>query len=110
MRNQVYILNAIPGACVPNKGCALDLAPISWGLFRRSVEDKQALSAIGHEDTARLISEMSGCDISCNRISVPTFDSGDEHLIVLYKGPRLPEGVTTLPEGASLQPYSLLVV
>lgn len=58
-------------------------------------------SAIGHVDTARIVSDMLGREIPANRITV-SLGLFDECIVAQYTGPRLPEGATTLPEGASL--------
>jgi len=58
-------------------------------------------SIVGHADTARVFSAMLERDIAPNRESVKL----KPHQILLvgqYVGPRLPEGATELPEGASI--------
>jgi len=57
-------------------------------------------SAVGHADTAAVFSSLLEREVPCNRISVsdPT-----KMLIGQYSGPRLPEGCSTLPEGATIQ-------
>ena len=50
-------------------------------------------SAVGHADTARILG------VEPNRISV-SLKRGDVAYVAQYYGPRLPEGCTTLPEGA----------
>jgi hypothetical protein len=49
-------------------------------------------SAIGHEDTAKVLR------VKCNRQSV-TLKIGDTAYVAQLVGGRLPEGSTTLPEG-----------
>jgi len=72
-------------------------------------EDKDILiSAIGHEDTARIISNLLGEDIKPNRISVKLTPQ-DYAIIAQYTGPRLPEGSTKLPEGAEIKFYMVLL-
>lgn len=59
-------------------------------------------SCIGHPDTATLFSTLLGIELPVNRISVKLVD--DTRLLVgQYTGPRLPEGCTTLPDGASIE-------
>jgi len=72
---------------------------ISADEARRLVrEASQMVSAIGHADTARVISRELGIEISADRRSVTL---GDELMLVAqYIGPRLPEGATELPSGA----------
>jgi len=67
------------------------------------------VSAIGHADTARILSGILGVDISTNRISV-TLNPGDSAIVAQYIGPRLPEGATQLPEGAKLKFYLVKMI
>ena len=59
-------------------------------------------SAVGHEDTAAVFSSVLGVEIPCNRATVALKD-GDVALVGQYSGPRLPEGATSLPEGATIK-------
>lgn len=61
-------------------------------------------SAIGHADTAALFSEILGIPLTLNRILIKlgVNDKNTSLLIGQYNGPRLPEGATVLPQGASI--------
>ena len=59
-------------------------------------------SAVGHADTAAVFSHVLGVEIPCNRVTVALKD-GDVALVGQYSGPRLPEGATALPEGATIK-------
>ena len=59
-------------------------------------------SAVGHADTAAVFSNVLGVEIPCNRVTV-ALKEGDVALVGQYSGPRLPEGATTLPEGAAIK-------
>lgn len=59
-------------------------------------------SALGHADIARIASKMIGVEIPVNRCTLE-LKRGDQAVVVQYKGPRLPEGATVLPEGASVE-------
>lgn len=59
-------------------------------------------SAIGHTDTAKVVSNILGFEVKPNRVSIKLNES-DVLDVAQYTGPRLPEGATTLPEGASLE-------
>lgn len=63
---------------------------------------ENAISVIGHADTARLVSGILGREIQFNRVSVELKED-DVLYVAQYKGPRLPEGATQLPEGATLE-------
>ena len=60
------------------------------------------VSAVGHADTAAVFSSVLGVTVPCNRATVALKD-GDVALVGQYSGPRLPEGATTLPEGAAIK-------
>lgn len=53
-------------------------------------------SAIGHQDTARVLG------VKMNRVNV-TLRKGDIAFVAQLQGGRLPEGSTTLPEGFSFK-------
>ena len=59
-------------------------------------------SIVGHADTSAVFSSQLGLDIPCNRA---TFKLEEDHILFVgqYKGPRLPEGATSLPEGAKVE-------
>lgn len=61
-------------------------------------------SAIGHADTASVVSADLGLEVPMNRATI-TLQPGDTLVVAQYKGPRLPEGSTQLPEGASIEYY-----
>lgn len=63
---------------------------------------KDAISAVGHADTANLLSGLLGREVAVNRVSL-TLDASDTAIVAQYQGQRLPEGATALPEGASFR-------
>jgi hypothetical protein len=67
------------------------------------------VSAIGHADTARILSNILERDIPVNRISV-TLAEWDTAIVAQYTGPRLPEGATQLPEGAEIRFYLVKMI
>ena len=60
------------------------------------------VSAVGHADTARVFSSELGLNVPVNRVNVAL---DDETILVVgqYKGPRLTEGATSLPEGSVIE-------
>lgn len=68
------------------------------------VRDWDWESAVGHADVAEIFSQQLGVEIPVNRIKA-SFAPGitEEILVGQNTGPRLPEGATTLPEGAEIQ-------
>jgi len=62
------------------------------------------VSAIGHVDTAAVLSDLLGFEVPMNRAFV-TLDEETELYVAQLVGGRLPEGATTLPEGFSFKFY-----
>lgn len=62
---------------------------------------EEAVSCIGHPDTAAVVSDILGREVECNRTSISLGD-GDVLYVAQLTGGRLPEGATRLPEGFSL--------
>jgi hypothetical protein len=58
-------------------------------------------SAVGHADTASIFSEILGLPVPCERRNV-SLEEEDVAFVGQYKGPRLPEGTTSLPEEAEI--------
>jgi hypothetical protein len=59
-------------------------------------------SAVGHADTAAVFSTVLGVEVPANRVTV-ALSKGDRILVGQYCGPRLQEGATTLPAGATIK-------
>lgn len=59
-------------------------------------------SAVGHADTANVFATTLGIGVPCNRATV-SLKSGDRAILGQYIGPRLPEGATSLPDGATIK-------
>ncbi len=59
------------------------------------------VSAIGHADTARVVSGLLDIDVKCNRVNIRLAPT-DTLYVAQVTGGRLPEGATTLPDGMAL--------
>ena len=70
--------------------------------FKEELEKGGWESSVGHADIARVLSEMTGVEIPVNRRN-DTLKDGDFVFVAQYTGPRLPEGATSLPEGAKIR-------
>ncbi|MEC5126755.1 DUF1874 domain-containing protein, partial [Verrucomicrobiales bacterium BCK34] len=99
----VWLLNAL----------SLNMVSHPEGAFRwralslegvRAVLSRGFASAIGHEDLARLLTGLLGVPVPANRVTV-SLGPGSRVVVAQYKGPRLPEGATALPEGAEIAFY-----
>jgi len=59
-------------------------------------------SYVGHAETAALFSRLLNEEVAVNRVSVK-LARGETALVGQYAGPRLAEGATSLPEGATIR-------
>ena len=59
-------------------------------------------SAVGHADTAAVFESVLNVPVPCRRETV-LLGNGDWAVVGQYSGPRLPEGATILPEGATIR-------
>ena len=87
----------------------LQICPASPDVIRQEIEEEGGFTSIvGHADTAAIFSSLLGLDVPCNRA---TFIMGEGTTLFVgqYKGPRLPEGVTSLPEGATVEWEMVLI-
>jgi hypothetical protein len=66
-------------------------------------------SAVGHADTANVLTNMLGFPVSMNRMNV-ALDENTELYVAQLVGGRLPEGSTTLPEGYRFRFYRVTMV
>ena len=108
----LYVTNALPGSVLAGAN-VLKFIKLTAAQAAEIIDGPlQWESAVGHADTAALFSAQLGREIGFNRISIPSDFFGDVNgrvpynnqiLAGVYSGPRLPEGSTTLPEGASIQ-------
>jgi len=62
----------------------------------------EVVSIVGHADTAAVFSTLLGRPVPVNRVNIK-LTQGVILLVGQYIGPRLPEGATTLPEGARIE-------
>ena len=89
-------------------GNAFSLQMVNMEAYSLHVEEvapadvpQEAVSCIGHSDTAHVVSHLLGREVPCQRISV-SLHQGDVLYVAQLVGGRLPEGSVTLPEGFSL--------
>ena len=98
-----YIVNAISGNMF-DLSTAFDLCwkPLSLNDVKKLLKKGDWKSVLGHDDIANLLSEMTGYHLEKNRVN-NTLEFGDSAILAQYKGPRLEEGATKLPKGATIQ-------
>ena len=99
--SKVYLSNAFSLSMVSGLlNCNLEVVS-NIANYQQMVESLQPESVVGHQDTANLFSNILGIEVPMNRVSV-TLEKGDVLIVGQYTGPRLPEGTSILPEGASI--------
>lgn len=79
----------------------IEVEEISLDQAKDIVADNEIDSAVGHSDTAAVFTEQLGVEVPVNRTTI-VLEKGEKVLVGQYKGPRLPEGCTSLPDGASI--------
>ena len=102
MEQKIYLLNAFslgmlaPSAFAPGRGAfgggaaTVMIEPITVERARELLQRHDFISAIGHESTAQLLSELLGLPVPVNRVAVQ-LQLGDA-AIVFQLLSRLPEG------------------
>lgn len=101
-RKMRYIGNAFSLGMLDDAHAVVEVHRMSIEQAGLWLKKDDFVSAIGHKDTAELVSSMLGIDIGYNRISL-SLKTDDEILVAQYSGQRLPEGATSLPEGATIR-------
>lgn len=113
----IYVSNAFSPAMLPfdpERHTAYTIRIVAWPqangaeLARCELDGRPWLSIVGHQDTAAVMSAELGLAIQPNRVSVQ-LAPGDQVVVGQYSGPRLPEGATTLPDGATIRWLSVEV-
>lgn len=75
--------------------------PVGW-LDQYEAVGADIISVVGHADTAAVFAAVLGRPVAVNRATIK-LEKGHCLLVGQYIGPRLPEGATTLPEGATIE-------
>lgn len=97
--NMTYVTNSFSINMVSG-ACSVDFNPITVEEASHLL-DNGFTSGVGHPDTAHVVSGILGKEVVPNRVNVQ-LTKGDLLIVAQYTGPRLPEGATTLPEGATI--------
>jgi len=120
-----YLLNAFSLSMVPD-GAVLEVLPITDAQARELAVQVETLdrasqagetpqvwlaatSAIGHADTASVLSGILGVQVPVNRTNVKLVPGHDAAIVAQYSGPRLPEGAKALPDGAEIKWFEVRV-
>ena len=84
----------------------IDFEEINQNYAKSLMHNHDVVSAIGHQDTANVLSNIFDKEIIMNRTNV-SIDSNTTLIIAQLVGGRLPEGSTTLPEGFKFKFYKV---
>ena len=84
-----------------SRPCAVQVAPVSVDDVRTALTGG-FVSAVGHQDTAAVLSDLLGTNVPCNRINV-RLTQDDVLIVAQLTGGRLPDGATRLPDGFAFQ-------
>ena len=98
----LYITNAFSIQMLPHLATTLSFKPATLEQAMKIMKTNVFISAVGHVDTANVVSNLLNMEIPMNRISVNLKDD-DVLLVAQLSGGRLPEGTTTIPDGMSIQ-------
>ena len=103
----VYISNAIAISMFETaQAVNVEIKPVDVEYVQEWFDQVDVVSAIGHADTATLVSQQIGHTVKSDRISVK-LTSDDLLFVSQYIGPRLAEGATVLPEGAEIRYFAV---
>lgn len=95
---QIYFANAFSLQMLDiSKENMISIVPLTKGETKELLKEG-FISAIGHPDTAQVLTSELGFEIELNRISL-SLGKEDVLLVAQLTGGRLPEGSTTLPDG-----------
>ena len=99
---EFILVNAFSINMLSPEGHDLAFRPCGAENVRNLHRNHGLVSAVGHADTAAVLSNILGFDVPCNRVNVE-LDRDHSLVVAQYRGPRLPEGATELPEGATIE-------
>lgn len=104
----MYICNAFSLQMLGGQDADVEVRKMTLNEVKVWYGTTPLLSAIGHADTAKVISNLLGINLEANRVNISLKDH-DELLVAQLTGGRLPEGTTTLPEGFEVEFYRVCI-
>ena len=99
----IYVGNVFTFGFLSNKNVDIKSREITWAEFDEVLASNNFINFMGHQDVAHMVG------LEQNRISI-SVKSGDVVYLAQYDGPRLEEGATVLPQGATLVPLKVEVL
>lgn len=100
--NRFYLANGFSLNMLKGESGIISWRKLTPGQASEIVKASGAVSVVGHPDTAAILSAMLGVEVKVNRTTI-SLEPGDQLVVGQYRGPRLPEGARTLPEGAVIE-------
>ena len=101
----IYVANAFSLQMLEGDDMAIRVQTIPKGGVEHTLREASYgdgwTSAVGHADTANVISDDLRMDVPHNRINI-TLRPGDVLFVGQITGGRLPEGATSLPDGVRI--------
>ena len=99
----IHLLNAFSAGMLDGETTSLTFAAANVNRVRRLCSNG-VQSHVGHADTAALLAAMLETPVPMTRdsFSFAALPAGDVVIVAQYNGARLPEGATSLPEGAKI--------
>ena len=102
----LYLANAFSLQMLDtNKATTVSIKPITLD----DVKTAGFVSAVGHPDTAMVLTNILDKDVQCNRVSIKLTPS-DTLIVAQIVGGRLPAGTTKLPDGFKLQFLKVTII
>ena len=98
----MIIINAFSANMLHSLNAMVSFTALSLDEAQEAMRVEAPQSAVGHANTAAVFSAVLGEPVAANRVSV-TLRRGDKALLGQYRGPRLEEGATELPDGATIE-------
>jgi hypothetical protein len=98
----IVVSNAFSLNMIAETPATIDVRSISLDQAQAILAGGDFQSAVGHADTALLFQDALGVRVPMDRRTI-SLRPGDTLLVGQYVGPRLPEGTTRLPEGATIR-------
>ena len=87
----------------------IDIVPIDGNTVSRCLMHNDFISCVGHTDTANVLSDLLGVNITPNRVSVK-LDVDTLLIVAQVVGGRLPEGATTLPDSVTIKFFAVKLI
>lgn len=104
----IYISNAFSLQMLGGLPSSIHVTSLSADEVATEINGDEWTSAVGHHDTAAIITSMLAIPVSMNRVSV-TLHKGDRLYVAQVTGGRLPEGCTELPPGIRIEWRRVLI-